>query len=70
MKINEYLEALQHGESFDWICNHGYELNKYELIDIVKELTYAISSMGICDGKEDIFDTAYENLIDTYDEVD
>ena len=43
---------------------------KVSKLDIVKELTYAISSMGICDGKEDIFDTAYEKLIDTYEEVD
>ena len=69
-KINEYIKALQNGNGFDWIAKHGHELNKFELIDIVKEFDYAIHSMGICDGKEDLYDAVYESLNDIYEEID
>ena len=66
-KIYEFMEALKEGKAFDWISNNGHELNKDDLISIIKEYDYAIYSMGICDGKEDLYDTVYENLTDRYD---
>ena len=66
-KIHEFLEALKNGNSFDWISNNGYDLNKDDLIRIIKEYDYAIHSMGVCDGKEDLYDAVYENLVDWYE---
>lgn len=66
-KIHDFMEALKEGKSFDWISNNGHDLNKDDLIRIIKEYDYAIYSMGICDEKEDLYDTVYENLADLYD---
>lgn len=57
-----FLKALENGIAYDYICNHGHELSNMELCDIVKEYIYAIDSMGLCDGKEDLIDAVYENL--------
>lgn len=40
--MKDYIKALREDRSFDWISNHGHELSRYELIDIIKELNYAI----------------------------
>lgn len=45
-KIKEFIEALKSGKCYSWICNHGHELNKYELIDIIKEYEYARVNMN------------------------
>ena len=37
-----FIEALEKGKAFDWLLAHGHELNKYELIDIIKEYDYAV----------------------------
>lgn len=66
--MNGFLKAMEEGKEFDWIANHGYELRKEELIDIIKELLYAIHSAGIFDGKEDILQAAYMELFDLYEE--
>ena len=41
-RMREYLKALRNGNSYDYICNHGHEFTKDELITIIKELDYAI----------------------------
>lgn len=66
--IKDYIESLKDGKGYYWISKHGTELNKYELIDIIKEFDYAIHSMGIRDGKEDLYNAVYENLSYAYEE--
>ena len=65
--MQEYIEALQNGKGYNWIANHGHELNKYELLDIIKELTYAIGFISDFD-KDDIYNFAAENLKEIYNE--
>ena len=64
-KVQEFIDALRKGKGYGWICNHGHELNKYELIDIVKELDYAISNSM---EKEDIYECAATELADMYED--
>lgn len=66
--MDEFLKAMEIGKEFDWIANHGYELRKEELINIIKELLYALHSAGIFDGKDDILQAAYEELYNLYEE--
>lgn len=48
--MKQYIEALKNGNGFDWIANYGFRLDKYELIDIIKELDYAIyDNLDECD---------------------
>ena len=63
-KMNQYIEALKNGKGYDWIANHGHELNKYELIDIVKELDYAIYDWKF--DSEEIYKSAAECLHESY----
>ena len=65
-KIHEFIEAVKDGDGYDWIANNGHELNKYELIDILKEYDYAIYSMKPYDDKEDVYNSIYEELSDLY----
>ena len=65
--MQKYIKSLRNGNSYEWIANNGHELNKYELIDIVKELDYAIHFFSGTDGTP-IYQFAAENLEDTYKE--
>lgn len=66
--MDEFLKAMEEGKEFDWIANHGHELRKEDLINIIKELLYALHSAGIFDGKDDILQAAYEELYNLYEE--
>lgn len=69
-KMNEFIKSLKEGKGFDWICKHGHELNKYELIDIVKEYDYAIHDNCSTYEKKEIYEAAAEELYDIYGEVE
>ena len=69
-KMNEFINALKEGKGFDWICNHGHELNKYELIDICKEYDYAIHDNCSKYEKETIYNAAADELYNVYGEVE
>ena len=61
--IKDYIKALKEGNGYGWIARHGWELNKEELINIIKELDYAAShSIEF----EDIYNEAALNLYETY----
>lgn len=64
-KMKEYMVALRNGTSYDWIANHGWELSKDELINIIKEFDYA-TSYSI--DAEDIYDKVAINLEEMYEE--
>lgn len=56
-------------KAYDYISNHGRELSKYELIDVCKELLYAIHSKTRII-HDSILKSAAEELQDRYsDEV-
>lgn len=64
-KMKDYIKALKEGNGYGWIANHGYRLRQSELIDIIKELEYAIShSIDF----EDVYNEAAINLHEIYEE--
>ena len=65
--MKEYIQALKNGKGYSWIANNGHKLNKYELIDIIKELDYAINFMSDFD-RDDIFAQAAAELSNIYEE--
>ena len=66
--MKHFIEDLRNGKGYDWICNHGHELNKYELLDIIKEYEYARGQMND-KLAEDLFkDFVAENLEDMYED--
>ena len=67
-KMKEFIAALRDGKSYEWIANHGWELNKDDLIRIIKEYDYAIHSMKHYDDKDDVYDAIYVELMDWYSE--
>jgi hypothetical protein len=68
-KINEFIEALREGNGYTWISNHGWELGKEELINIIKEYDYAIHSQTMTSDEEnDIYTAAAEELEAMYGE--
>ena len=66
-KMNEFIEALRSGSGYDWICRNGHELNKYELIDIIKEYDYAIHDNTNPYEKKLIYGAAADELSSIYD---
>lgn len=68
--MKDFINALKKGKGYDWICQHGQDLNKYELIDIIKELLYSIRSCESDSGANYIYDVAVEQLCYLYQEED
>ena len=64
--MKEYIDSLKKGKGFDWIAKHGHYLNKYELIDIVKELEYAIYDNTLDFEAKAIYESAAEELLNLY----
>ena len=64
--MKEYIDSLKNGKGFDWIAKHGHYLNKYELIDIVKELEYAIYDCLDSSETNSVYESAAEELLNLY----
>lgn len=62
--MKEYITELGKGKGYEYISKHGYNLNALTLIDIIKELDYAISHSHDI---EDIYINAATELKDIYD---
>lgn len=59
----EFMAAFNKGMGFTWLQNHGHNLKKDELIDIAKELIYAIEDTDLLDiDKKDIISKFNENM--------
>ena len=64
-KMNEFIEAIKEDRAYGWIANHGHELSKDDLCNIIKEYEYARTMTDV----EDLFkDHVVENLEDLYGE--
>lgn len=62
-------DALKSDNLYDFICNHGHEMSKDELSNIIKELVYAVGKVCLLESdKQDIFNAAADELIDQYEE--
>ena len=66
--MKDYIKALREDRSFDWISNYGHELSRYELIDIIKELDYAIHDQLFESDKEYVIAATTEALETLYEE--
>ena len=61
-KMKDYIKELRKGNGYSWIAKHGWELDKDELINIIKELDHAINhSIEF----EEIYNEAAINLHET-----
>lgn len=68
-KIDGFIEALRERKGYDWIANHGWELSKEELINIIKEYDYVISEETKFISEEmHMYNTVANNLEDLYGE--
>lgn len=66
--IKEFIKAVKENKAYGWIANHGHELSKDELCNIIKEYDFAIQSMNPYDTKEDIHNSIAEELDIIYGE--
>lgn len=65
--MKEFIKAIQEDKAYGWIANHGHELSKDDLCNIIKEYEYARTMTDV----EDLFkDHIVENLEDLYGEDD
>ena len=61
--LKEFLEKFNNGLGFTFLEEEGYNLSKHELIDIAKELVYAIEDADLLEiDKDDIFRIFNENM--------
>ena len=61
--LKEFLEKFNKGLGFTFLAQEGYNLSKRELIDIAKELVYAIEDADLLEiDKDDIFRIFNENM--------
>ena len=61
--LKEFLEKFNNGLGFTFLEREGYNLSKRELIDIAKELVYAIEDADLLEiDKDDIFRIFNENM--------
>lgn len=63
-KMKEFIEALKKGKGFDWLLTDGDKLNKYELLDIAKEVVYAVEEETF--SSKSIFKAAANELSNSY----
>lgn len=61
--LREFMENFNNGLGFTYLQNEGYNLSKHDLIDIAKELIYALEDADLLDvDKKDIFSKFNENM--------
>lgn len=66
--MEDFIEALKEGRGYDWIANHGWELSKEELINIIKEYDYAIHRSVITDSESYMYSFVADELEEMYGE--
>lgn len=42
----EIIKVIREGGLFDYLCNHGHELDKETLLRVTKELAYGLHNVG------------------------
>lgn len=60
--IKEFIEAMKKGDGFNFLLEEGYNIRKFDLLDMLKELTYAVEDQLLPCEKEDVVNTMEENL--------
>ena len=68
-QMNEFIAALREGKGYSWIATYGWELDKDELLDIIKEYDYAIHQETMTVGEEmQMYNVVADNLEEMYGE--
>ena len=63
--LKEFMAAFDKCMGFTWLTNHGHLLKQHEIVDIAKELIYAIEDADLLDiDKQDIKRIFHENMDD------
>ena len=61
--LKEFMAAFDKGTGFTWLQNYGHLLKHNEVVDIAKELIYAIEDADLLDiDKQNIFRIFHENM--------
>lgn len=68
--IESYIEALKNGRGYGWICEHGHELSKDELVNIIKEFDFAVGYIKVFATANEIYSDVIEELESIYLEVE
>ena len=68
--MKEFIEAIKEDRAYGWIANHGHELSKDDLCNIIKEYEYARTEMNDVLAEEMFKDFVAYNLEDLYGEDD
>lgn len=69
--MQDFINAMEKRKEYDFICSDGHKYTKWQLIDIIKELVYAIQCQedrGILGEVDKIRENAMECLQETADE--
>jgi hypothetical protein len=54
-KCDAMIKATREGKLFDWLYDHGSEIDKDEMATIARELAYAIETTGVYPEIKDVF---------------
>ena len=65
-KMTEYIEALKKERGSNWIMNHGTDLTKEELINIILKLDWAIYETDPYCYAKGIYRSTVNKLEDAY----
>ena len=61
--LKEFVEKFNDGLGFTYLQNEGHNLSKHDLINIAKELVYAIEDADLLEiDKDEIFRIFNENM--------
>lgn len=66
--MNEFIAALREGKGYGWIANHGWELSKDELVNIIKEYDYSIHRSVTTDSELYMYSFVADSLEEMYGE--
>ena len=63
--LKSYVEALRNGVGYQFICDHGHEMSRSELCDIIKEFD---SVVGELSNRNENSNAYYECVADSIEE--
>lgn len=63
---NSLLRAIEKGNGYQWLCEREHELTRWELLDILKEMIYAIRTLDI--EKSDYLAEVMDNITSMWGE--
>ena len=53
--LEKYVDALQKGTGYQFICDNGHEMSKSDLCNIIKEFDYVVKDLSYRNEDSDIY---------------